>query len=66
MKLRTNGTRISTTEYRSKVYTPKNLSIEAEICGNCPYDQCVEERGKASMPCKYFNEQMKLRKRSKK
>ena len=32
---------------------------EAQICLNCPFSTCVEEKGKQSTPCEYFNAELK-------
>lgn len=62
MKLHANQLKVSTTEYVSGLYTPTKTSAEANICGSCPYDKCVEDSKKTPCECKYFNEQIKLRK----
>lgn len=63
MKLHANTTKISTTEYVSQIYQPRNISAEANICGSCPYDECVEEHRKAPCKCDYFNKELKKLKR---
>ena len=59
MRMHTNSIKISTTEYVSQIYQPRDISDEALICGNCPYDECVEERSKAPCKCEYLTEKMK-------
>lgn len=62
MKLHKNATKISTTEYVSKLYNPVHLSAEADICGNCPYSKCVEEEKKTKLCCEYLKTELKKRK----
>lgn len=59
MKLHANSIKISTTEYVNKFYTPTKIGRDASICGDCPYEECVEERHKAPVRCDYFNQELK-------
>ena len=59
MRMHTNSIKISTTEYVSQIYNPRDISDEATICGNCPYKECVEERSKGPVKCDYLNAELK-------
>lgn len=59
MKLHKNATKISTTEYVSKLYNPVHLSAEADICGNCPFPKCIEDEKKTALCCEYLKEKLK-------
>lgn len=38
--------------------TEKQRQEEAQICCNCPYPKCVEEKGKDLRKCDYYDAKM--------